>query len=977
MKRILTFATITLLFWTAAAAQLPMLRNFTTLYYKAGTQNWAIDQAEDGTMLYANNDGLLTFDGSKWNVWQVPNYTNVRAVQYEEATKRTYVTATDEFGYFKGNPKTHQLQYTSLSSKLPGKYKNFGEVWKIVQFDGGRAFQAKSQVFIQHKGGDKFTTVNVPYLIENASAVNGQLYISCLECIYIYKGGKLVPAPGLEALKNKAVRAMLPYRGKTLIVTANNGLYLYDGHECKEYLLDVSPLLKENQVFCAAISSKYLLFGTVRNGLIMKDMTTGRNYFLNNVSGLCNNTVLSIQFDKLGNIWLGLDNGISYIMPAAPCLNLLGTNSSIGTGYASLLHEGHLYLGTNQGLYLINYPISDELTQPKPIYVTGITGQVWNLSEIDGNVLCGGDQGGYTLHGNTATPINGMHGTWGFLPIKGHPGYLLGCEYNGFVVLKQEGDGLVVKNRVKGLDMSTGGCLVDYDGSFWMSHWQRGVYHFKLSDDLTQIVGLEYFHRGNGLPIDDNNLVCTIGGKVYTSSVDGFRIYNPKTRKLDKAQWLNNTFNEYGTSLRVIETPGGDLWAYKPGYLVIAVKQASGKYKVEHFTYANVVDRLQMSLGRTGMIDAGHTLMNYEDGFFLVSNHFVADRKTNQLFIRDIYGTNDQDTLLFSHYPGQQEREITIPHSLNSIRIEYVMPEYQEDKAVTYSYYLENYDKSWSTISTNTSKEYTRLPKGKYIFHVKAHDRINDSTSEVAFKIEILPAWYETWWAYCIYLILGAIAIWEIVQYTQRRTQNQVRKAQIEKEREMHAKELQFQIEEQKKEKELIKLRNEHLEIELKHKSSELADSTMNLVRKNDILREIDLRMEELSTELTKEKNKTATSKIIRDVRHSIQRNIKEDDNWEKFQENFNLVYNNFLNKLVERYPLLKLNDLKLCAYLRMELSSKEMAALLNTSARSVETARYRLRKKLNLAQGENLTDFIKNFDSSSSGQQAEEPDTK
>ena len=91
-------------------------------------------------------------------------------------------------------------------------------------------------------------------------------------------------------------------------------------------------------------------------------------------------------------------------------------------------------------------------------------------------------------------------------------------------------------------------------------------------------------------------------------------------------------------------------------------------------------------------------------------------------------------------------------------------------------------------------------------------------------------------------------------------------------------------------------------------------------------------------------------------------RNIKEDENWEKFEENFNLVYDNFMKKLTEQFPDLKANDKKLCAYLRMGLSSKEMASLLNTTLRSIETARYRLRKKLNLKQGQNLTSFIQDF---------------
>ena len=66
--------------------------------------------------------------------------------------------------------------------------------------------------------------------------------------------------------------------------------------------------------------------------------------------------------------------------------------------------------------------------------------------------------------------------------------------------------------------------------------------------------------------------------------------------------------------------------------------------------------------------------------------------------------------------------------------------------------------------------------------------------------------------------------------------------------------------------------------------------------------------------------------------------------------------------KLTGAFPLLKKSDRKLCAYLKMGLSSKEMASLLNMSVRSIETARYRLRKKLGLEQGDNLTDFIQKF---------------
>ena len=173
-----------------------------------------------------------------------------------------------------------------------------------------------------------------------------------------------------------------------------------------------------------------------------------------------------------------------------------------------------------------------------------------------------------------------------------------------------------------------------------------------------------------------------------------------------------------------------------------------------------------------------------------------------------------------------------------------------------------------------------------------------------------------------------------------------------------------FEIEENKRQKELMRLRNSQLEVELKHKSSELADSIMNLVRKNDMLQELDSQMEELSDSVKHDDRRSAVSKKIGDIRRGIRMNMNDDDNWEKFRENFNMVYDNFMHQLTTHFPDLKKNDLKLCAYLRMGLSSKEMASLLNTSVRSIETARYRLRKKLNLGQGENLTSFIQRIQS-------------
>ena len=259
-------------------------------------------------------------------------------------------------------------------------------------------------------------------------------------------------------------------------------------------------------------------------------------------------------------------------------------------------------------------------------------------------------------------------------------------------------------------------------------------------------------------------------------------------------------------------------------------------------------------------------------------------------------------------------------------------------------------------------KEYTQLPSGTYKFRVRALNRISGRTQEIEAVIKVLPAWYETWLAYIIYIVAAGLACRYVLKIIKRRTERELVRIKAEQERQMREQEIKLQVEREKRKHQLAEMRNEQLDTELKHKQSQLSDSTMNLMRKNDMLQQIDEEMATLSESMRRGDPKARLARQIQDIRKSIQTNMNDDDNWEKFEENFNMVYDDFMKTLTARFPDLKTNDRKLCAYLRMGLSSKEMASLLNTPVRSIETARYRLRKKLNLDGGENLTEFIRNI---------------
>ncbi len=156
-------------------------------------------------------------------------------------------------------------------------------------------------------------------------------------------------------------------------------------------------------------------------------------------------------------------------------------------------------------------------------------------------------------------------------------------------------------------------------------------------------------------------------------------------------------------------------------------------------------------------------------------------------------------------------------------------------------------------------------------------------------------------------------------------------------------------------EQRIVKIKNEQLQADLASKSRELANSAMNIVYKNELLQKIS---DEI-TQLKDSSGKNLSEEQLRKIQKVIDDGMSDERDWNLFESSFNEAHESFFKKLKAQHPDLVPNDLKLCAYLRMNMNSKEMASLLNISLRGVEIRRYRLRKKLNLEHDKNLVEFL------------------
>ena len=941
----------------------PTVRNYNRKVYMAGTQNWHIIQHKNNWMYFANNKGLLEFDGNKWTTYPIKNYTNIRSLYYDEPADRVYAGAFNEMGYYERD-KSGILEYHSLMDKIKATERNFTEIWNIHKIDHVFYFQGDKEIFIyKGKNMNRFSFKNK---IDCSANVNNSLIISDFqEGPSFLNGNMFMKFPNAEILKNKKICAILPFeQTKILFVTDFYGLFVFNGEKVEPLKTGLDLFLSENQVFCATIEGSKLALGTVRDGLVVIDLTNNSTLFSNTFSGMQNNTILSIFFDHQQNLWLGLDKGIDYVLINSPIYDLFGNSQLVGAGYSSLIRKNILYLGTNQGLYTTAYPLQNS---PNPIPVKllpKMQGQVWSMTLIDNTIFCGTDHGAFMINDRKTEKIQGIPGTWGFRELRHTSGSILGCSYQGFFILKKTNGKWKLANFLKGFTDTGGMFEEDDEGCIWFSHWIKGISRLTLNSGQDSISKVVLYGTKNGFPSNRDNTLYRMNNKIVFSTQNGFYWYNYSSGKIERLHELQKLFGVPTHSMKLSLTQNGDIWCTSYSFIGAAFIKKNSTYMLDTLSFAILKNKLISGFEHFNYINDKNIIISTEDGFSWVDISKVNKEKSIfSISIRSVYLTSEKDSLVRGYQLSQKMNDIPeFDFKHNSIRFEYVAPEYRNEPSVTYSYILENYDSKWSAYTLANSKDYSKLKKGTYTFKVRAKSILEPEPVETSFEFTILPPWYESKLAYTGYFLIIFILLYQVVVFIKKRSEKGAREMETQKELELMEQKKRFEEDAKEKRKEIIELKNQRLQYDLRHKSQELASSTMNLIRKNEILLDVSQNLSKVGASVIENFEPNIIMKEINKMQDDIKHNIEHDNNWKRFAENFDLVYENYLMRLSDRFPNLTISDKKLCAFLKMDLSSKDIAPLLNLSFRSVEMSRYRLRKKMALDRDINLAEFLQNF---------------
>ncbi|WP_276378739.1 triple tyrosine motif-containing protein [Flavobacterium sp. H4147] len=925
---------------------LPDVRNYKRNEYKGGTQNWSIGQDKNGNLYFANNNGLLQFDGASWRKYTLPNLTSVRCLKIDNSGK-IFVGGYNEFGYFQPNTKG-KLQYTSLAKKVDkNKIKIIDFIWKIHTIDNQTIFQSFARAYIFKD--NKLSILKAPRRFQFSFVVNNKLYFQDEDQgILEYRNGKLFALPNTKSLNNTEIWAMHSIgKDKTLIVTLEKGLFIYENHTLTPWNTEANNFIKKNNSLGGVIiNNKFIVLNSVLDGIIICDYNGKIIQHINRKKGLQNNTVLTSFIDNKNNLWLGLDNGIAYVNQSSP-FTYFGFSYDISTVYASVIYQGNLYVATNQGVFYHSW--ENNFKQDVFKLVEGTTAQSWNVQVIDNELICANNRGALSIKGGKVTHVIDSKGYFGFKKIPSHPGFFIGSNYDGFAIFEKTGSGLVYKNQIAGFDKSSNS--FELDNSYLWLKKDESIYRMTLSEDLSRFSSIKKIDRLTPFYKNIGSLQ-KIDGKIYFQTHNHFYKYSTEQELFYEDKHLSSLFKNIPVINALSEDSQSNLWYAFDESLGVLMKDKNG-YKNIVSPFSNLTGNLVSNYLSVNTIDTNNIFIGLTDGLA----HYDAELLNNfggkpKAFIRSFSFPGDTITL------GNNQNKIEnirIPYSSNHVRFTFSSPTYENLENVQFSYQLEPFDEKWSNWSTISIKEYTNLREGDYIMKVKVRNSYGVQSDASTISFTISPPWYRHFLAYMLYFILLIIAVYGISNRIKMKIRKNKYYETIEQRRLYLEKESKIRQEQYDLEKEIEKLKNDKLQIKILAKDKELVNNSLQVVKKNKILNGIIHKLKEIDIEALDDSTKFQVSKLNK----SIVKEVNTDKSWKDLEKHIKNVHFEFLKRLKEKYPTISPRELDLSTYLLMNMSTKEIAEIMNISTGGVELARYRLRKKLGLNKKENLIGFL------------------
>lgn len=752
----------------------PFIRNYSPDEYHGYSQNWCSEQDIRGVMYFGNGKGILEYDGKNWRRFFTQNITTVLSMG-KDSDGRIYVGAEGEIGYLAPD-STGLVSYFSLLDKIPDDEKTFSYVWHVYANELGVYFVTPEKVM---KISPKKTTIWKPkssYF--TAFMCKGQFFIQDNDKgLLIEKNDSLIQ-PNIEE-KFGDIRAILPYKNQFMFVTGKRSFFSFDGKNKLEKInTQAEEILKAQSLYKGIMlpDSSYA-FATLHGGIVITNQKGNIKNIINEKFGLLSNIVYGLFADNHGGLWANLGNGLARIEVSSPFTyfnKFHGINDVIQD---LTVFDNELYISSLEGVFVLkNSSIDDkgfhEATLKK---FEDFKTQIYSSSVFNNGILFSGSGGVYfydkqkfsnTFHNENEICVKAS---------RFHKNvYFVGESGSIHAVKFENNKWIPFEIYSKGIE-DVYYLIESNSNTLWASTVNHGIIKCTFKDTSNFNSKIEKYDTTKGVPAGMTE-INFINNKIVTGTSKGIYYFNEKQNLFLPDTLHDSTLFNGKNTVYLLNTDSlNNLWGLSEKSIFV---EKNNKIFNLPFRRLKFTDMYKILPEDNGICWFGGTngLIRYDEKVeakYLSAFHTTLKRV---VISRDtVFNGAYSDSLGFVTFTQPDYLKKSFKYKNNSEIFEFACPSFDNEESNSYSYFLEGYDEDWSDWTFENKKEYTNLPEGNYIFHVKSKNVYLLEGNETTFSFEILPPWYRTILAYFIFGIATIILIYLIVIINTRR----LRKANI------------------------------------------------------------------------------------------------------------------------------------------------------------------------------------------------------
>lgn len=765
------------------------LKNYTLSDYSLQPQNWSILQDKRGIIYVGNQGGLLEYDGVSWHTIKVPNWS-VRSMAIDD-NSTLYIGGKNEIGFMASDPNGN-LKYESLLHHLEADKKNFGTVWKTQAIAGNIYFWSSKAIFKWDK--KKLKLWQPDRLYNGIYTCAGKLFVNQLKIgLKQLEKDSLQLIPGGEKFANAKIVMMVPYqKQKLLISTRQKGFYLYDGVKAIPFPTEVDDYLKEKKVYNGIqISSGDLALATLKGGLVVIDSRGRLKQIFTRASGLQDDDVKYVFEDSQGNMWLGLNNGISRIEYATP-FSIYDKRAGLpGIVLSITRKERKIYAGTTNGLYSLD-------TTGKFVQVPDIPRYCWWLIPYGDSILVATSGGVFQVKDSSKKKV-----------IENHAYVLARSEQveervwvgtnQGLISLYANNSEFKEEYCFKDMDPGIRTIVEDPQGTLWLGTLTTGILKVTFPAGFANPVTSRY-KTEHGLPAGEVNVFWAAGHVMFATD-RGIKRFDPEKNEFIPDFTLGRDLALSSTNVfRIREDRDKNIWLLWVNRIIRAIPRSDGTFLLDRKPFLRIPKRQVNTI----YPESDTTWLGSIDGLIRYDTRSQKNYlKVFPVLVRKV-NINGKPFNMAIHI---------FPFTARNFHFEFAAPFFELEEWTLYQCFLEEHDMEWSDWNREPQKDYFNLDSGDYTFRVRARNIYEDLSQEAIFRFRILPPWYKTWWAYLIYFLLFSLFVYLVVRWRSRKL-----------------------VQEKQALEEIVQKRTKEIE----EKNRQLQEQTIQLKDQSERLREMD-----------------------------------------------------------------------------------------------------------------------------------------